>query len=587
MQHTTWVLNKKYSPQFLEKFPELSEIELQLLSKRGLTTKEKIQEFFSPDFATHVFDGIRLQGMKKALKRVYQALQKNERILIFGDFDVDGITSCIVMKKTFEFLGKDVEIFIPERDKSHGMRIEYIDDFVKKGIQLIITVDCGISNVDETDYAKKNGIDLIITDHHDIPSHIPSAYTIINPKQKRDSYPFNELCGAGVAFKFAQQLLQCSDKNKKKQEHFIKWLLDIVAIGTIGDCVPLISENRTLTLYGLIVLNKTRRVGLRALLEVSGCDGDTITSQDVMYKIVPRLNAASRLKHADLAFQLLSTDNEHQARILSRTLNRLNSERKELTKRVTDEVINQIEKHEMKHILIAQSPDWPVGVNGIVASKIMETYKRPAIIMRTTKNETIASGRSIPGFDITKAVTYGKRFLIRFGGHPGACGFTIKTKNIDAFLSALLSYASRKLDDKQPKEKICVDARIDLQDVDWNLYHTIEKFQPFGAGNAEPIFYAQRAIIHDLRFIGSDNAHVQINFKHKNGILRAVGFHFGEQAREFQKGDELDILFRVSENTWNGEKNLQIEIVDLKRSQSLYSHRKLSELSLLEQSRTI
>jgi len=575
-----WRVAPRFEGALSAALPGLAPLELQLLSNRGLRDPQAVDEFLRSEFAEHIYDPALLKDAERAVERISAALRSGEKILVFGDFDGDGVTASVVLHKTFAFLGTAVDLYIPDREKeSHGLRRESLAEIAARGVKLVITVDCGISNVDEVAYAATLGMDVIITDHHEVPPVLPAAVAVVNPKRADCPYPCKVLCGAGVAFKLAQLLLRRvgAERGKTLAEctAFEKWLLDVVAIGTIGDCVPLRSENRTLVKYGLIVLNKTRRPGIQKLLERAagvarvGAPPAVLSSTDVAFRIVPRINAAGRLAHAQLAFDLLATGDLLEADALSLRLDKLNGKRQQLTETVSKEARDQIlARGTDKSILWAiGGAAWPAGINGIVASKIMDEFHLPAIVMQRRADETVASGRSIPEFDITRAITQGKHLLTRFGGHPGACGFSLKNEHVEEFLALLERVAADQFaaGGVVAGPHLAIEAELGFADIGWDLVAQVERFQPFGQDNKEPLFVFRRMEVVDTRVMGKKNEHLKLFFAGAgDGRARvaAVGFYAAERLRPAVVGSMLDVVGRLRVNEWRGERNVEIELVD-------------------------
>jgi single-stranded-DNA-specific exonuclease len=563
-QSKTWRLADQFDSTFARTFPTASPLELQLLWNRKITTKKAHHEYFHSTFDEHVYDPTGLTGIAQAAERIWKAKKNREHIIIYGDFDVDGITSSVILSSAFDALDIPYRVYIPHRDENHGLHIAAIDKFAKEHISLVITVDCGVSNTQEVAHAASKGIDVIITDHHEIPDILPKAAAIVNPKLPNDTYQCDVLCGAGVSYKLSQLLIRQSKKTAREKEQFEKWMLDIVAIGTIGDCVPLQSENRTLTKYGLIVLNKTKRIGIHELLKASKKQLGKLTSFDVAFHIVPRLNAASRLDHADVAFALLKTTNKEEAQLLARKLDQLNKKRRVLTDDITKQAIAQIEKNFTDEPIIwASGKDWPTGINGIVASRIAETFGRPTFIMHEDEEQTSASGRSVAGFDITKAVASGKKFLVQFGGHPGACGFVVNNKSRQQFLDRVLAFTKKTRESNANSETVLdIDAVIDPADLSWDTYELIQQFQPFGQDNEEPVLRVKKAMIENIQVIGRNNDHLRLQIGSPNGPIGGIWFSAGDRIKEMRVGDSIDIVGYLRKNEWNGSSSLQIEIAD-------------------------
>ncbi|OIO50226.1 MAG: single-stranded-DNA-specific exonuclease RecJ, partial [Parcubacteria group bacterium CG1_02_44_65] len=429
-----WKIKEKAPDDFLKRFPEFTPLVAQLLYNRGLISQKQIDEFFNPDYSQDFHDPYLLKGMKKAVNRIRQALKKGEKITIYGDFDADGVCATTILFSTLKELGaKNLDAYIPDREKeSHGLNEKAIRELRARGTKLIIVVDCGSTDFNEVDLAKSLGIDMVITDHHTLAEKLPRALAVINPLQKGDKYPFKDLSGAGVAFKLASALLSAHG-----EEFFQKWLLDLVALATVVDVMPIVGENRTLVKYGLGVLAQTRRVGLRELMRIGGVEPKVIqasfngeppaTNLNVTtlgFVLGPRLNVASRMDHANTAFHLLIARDRKEAESLAKLLNEKNTERQNLTAAIMKEVERRIEGNPEKKnskLIFESSPDWPVGLVGLAASKAVDKYCRPTMIGCEMDDLIHVSCRSIPEFDLMEAIRIAasENLLDDYGGHKG------------------------------------------------------------------------------------------------------------------------------------------------------------------------
>jgi len=509
-----WKIAEPIGEELKNKFPEIDPVILQLLVNRGIKTQEQIDEFLYPDYSQDIHDPFLFLDMEKAVERVFRAVEKKEKIIVHGDYDADGVCSALVMVSTLLTLGAETQVYIPHRElEGYGLNMQTVEELGKNGVKLIITTDCGISNRKEIKRAAELGIDVIITDHHAEPPELPeAAYAIIDPHLKREHYPFKELSGAGVAFKLVQAILKSQKVKKSKSkkagiqdpEAFEKWLLDLVAIATITDIMPLLGENRTLVKYGLLVLNKTQRIGLKKLIESLGLNKNKdLDARNVAFQIGPRLNAAGRIDHANQAYELLKTDDENEVDDLVSVLNKTNESRQSLSERVTAEVKAQIgEDIGDENFLFALGEGWPVGIVGLVAGKIADKFSRPTFVMTEKDGKIMGSGRSIPEFDIMEALRSVKELLSHYGGHAGACGFTLKDKkDLKKFKNAVKKLAKKKLDGLELAPTLNIDAEVKLEKINWELFGLLEKFAPFGKANERPR-YLGRGLLGSSRFCG-------------------------------------------------------------------------------------
>lgn len=567
-----WQVKPEVSDEIKNKFPEINPTVLQLLVDRGIDTQEKIDQFLNPDYGQDQNDPFLFNNMEKAVKRIYQALKNKEKIVIYGDYDADGVSATVTLVKILQKLGGEIDVYIPYREtEGYGLNLSAVKEIIKKGTKLVITVDCGISNLEEVKVLQNKGVDVIITDHHHEPPQIPQALAVINPQLVKEKYPEKFLAGVGVAFKLAQAVLSRQEEHLGKiviSEGFEKWLLDLAAIGTVTDIVPLLGENRTLVKYGLVVLRKTRNLGLKKLMEKTSRQIKNADTFTIGFQIGPRLNAAGRMDHASTAYELLVTESATEAEEIAEDLNQKNQERQKLTESILEQAKKIIGSVKNQKILIAVGKNWPTGVVGLVAGRLCDEFHRPVLIFSQTRDEIIASGRSIEKFNITEALGKCKKYLDRFGGHAQACGFTIKNKdNLDKFIKAIEKVADKSLTDDDLKPILEIDLKVKLEEIDWNLSNELEKFEPFGQGNPKPKFLAEKVRIVDLQTVGQNGNHLKVMVHHEtNTIRKTIGFCFGGWCDKLKVGDFIDIVFEVDKREWNGNQELQLKIIDLKLS---------------------
>ena len=561
----SWQTPSKIDTKILEKFPELHPVVAQLLHNRGLITQEKIDEFLYPDYTQDVHDPFLFKDMAKACQRIHQAIKDQQLITIFGDYDADGVSAAVILTTVLEKLGAKVEAYLPHREKEgYGLNKAAIEELVKNNTKLLITCDCGISNQDEVSLAKELGVDVIITDHHALPEELPQALAIIHPQTKGETYPFLYLAGGGVAFKLAQGLLRNADQLTEEKEKIEKWLLDLVAISTVADMVPLLGENRTLVKYGLIVLQKTQRLGLQKLIAVSSIEPDSIDAITIGFGLAPRINAAGRMDHANLAYYLLKETDPTKAEKLANDLNQSNLDRQRLTEQIVREAKNKNVDLKQKLIFVYQS-DWPAGLTGLVAGRLVRDYGRPCFCLTNIDSESIVgSGRSIHGFDIAAALKDASDLLLRFGGHPQAGGFAMKKESLDDFMVKMQILADRQLANQDLQPKLDIELVIDFLEINWELVDNLEKFEPFGQKNAEPNFLSQGILITQARRVGKDQKHWKLELAKQDKKLPAIAFGLGKM--ELSIGQNIDIVYNLSINQWNGNREIQLKIKDIKQS---------------------
>ncbi|PIR06310.1 MAG: single-stranded-DNA-specific exonuclease RecJ [Candidatus Komeilibacteria bacterium CG11_big_fil_rev_8_21_14_0_20_36_20] len=559
-----WNLPQKIDPTIFDKFPELHPIVAQLLYHRGLTTQEKIDEFLYPDYSQDIHDPCLFKDMDKACDRIFQAIDQQELITIFGDYDADGVSAAVILWSILKNLGAKVDVYLPHREKEgYGLNKNAIKELAQKQTKLLITCDCGISNAEEVDLANSQKIDVIITDHHSIPEEVPKVLAIIHPQMKDEKYPFKFLSGGGVAFKLTQALIKhsgnkISDPEKEIQE---KWLLDMVAISTVADMVPLLGENRTLLKYGLIVLKKTQRLGLRKMIEVASIDFNKIDARAISFGLAPRINAAGRMDHANLAFYLLTEENEDKALKLATELNQSNLERQ----RLTEQIFNQAQKLDIdlkESLLIFYQSDWPAGLTGLVASRLARKYSRPCLVVTDSSDGLVGSGRSIENFNITDALEKNNQLLIKFGGHPQACGFSLVKENFEKLSISMKEIANQQLKDIVFQKKLNIEIMIDFEEINWEIVDILEKFKPFGKDNPEPLFMSKDVAITSARKVGRDGSHWKLELIKGSKKRGAIGF--GLSNINLEIGHQVDLVYNLSINEWNGNREIQLIIKDIK-----------------------
>lgn len=564
-----WRIAPVIEPEFKDKFPEIDPIILQLLFNRGITTQQQIDEFLNPDYSNNLHNPFLFSAMEKAVEKILLTIQNSEKIVVYGDYDADGVCSSVILVSLLKTLGGKVEVYIPFREtEGYGLNLEAVKQIARNGAKLVITVDCGISNAEEISELKRQGIETIITDHHHEPIKLPAAFAILNQNLSSEKYPFKHLAGCGVAYKLVQAIA-LRHKNYqvlKLPEGWEKWLLDLVAIGTIADMMDLIGENRTLVKWGLIVLQKARRTGLKKLLEIMNSQPSDIDERVVGWQIAPRLNAAGRLNHASSAYQLLITEDDQEAQKLAAELNQTNTERQKITDKITLEAKELLGEIIDQKILIVVGNNWPTGVVGLISGRLTDEFHRPSLVISRYKGEIIGSGRSIAQFNIIEALQQGNDFLSRYGGHSQACGFTVKDEeSLPNFIKKITQLAEKQLTNQDLLPLINIDAEVTLEEINWKLWQDLEQFIPFGEGNPKPRFLAKNLGVVEIQTVGQDGKHLRLMVNHRTAIVRkTIGFCFGEWCKRIKRGDSIDMVFEVDINVWNGNQELQLKIIDLK-----------------------
>lgn len=549
--------NDELAKQISSKF-NISKLLAQILINKGISQDEDIKIFLEPK-RNNFYDPFLMPDMEKAVNRIIKAIENGEIITIYGDYDVDGITSTTVLKKFLEERGIKPNYYIPNRLKEgYGLNEEAIKEIAKEGTTLMITVDCGISGVEETLFAKSLGIETIITDHHEPGEILPDAYAIIDAKIKTNKYPFNQLAGVGVVFKLIQAL---SIKLGLDEKEYLKYL-DLVCLGTISDIVPLVDENRVIAKLGLKLVNVTKNLGLRTLLIMSGYK--SADSNTISFGIAPRINACGRMGFADEALQLLLSEDKETVLKLAENLNEYNRERQEKEKEIFEEAVKQIDNNEEQTAIILGGDGWHHGVTGIVSSKITETYFKPSILIGFEENEGKGSGRSIPGIDLHEALLKCSSNLEKFGGHAMAIGLSIKKENFDSFKKELNEYLKNQ-NINQIKPIIMIDVVANLKDVNLQTVEELSLLEPFGEVNKMPIFCFKNLKIDSIRAL-TEGKHLKMSLRDDNLSINAIGFNIGEKAQEYRMGDKVDVVGSLEINEYNGMKSIQINLKDIMKS---------------------
>ena len=555
MSHSRWHLLPPVPDKLLINASGFSSLIAQLLYNRGLTDPSQIETFISPD-ARLSGEPFLLTGMHQAVARIYQALLSGEKIAVYGDFDTDGITATALMVQGLSRLNCEATPYIPHRlTEGYGLKTAALESLYQEGIRLVITVDCGITGFPQVKKARRMGLDIVITDHHTPPDIVPPANAVVDPKLPDSAYPFTELSGVGVALKLLQALFQAIGKEEQLDE-----LLDLVALGTVADMMPLLGENRYLVKQGLKVINASPRLGLRELAAQSGLNTDSLNSEGISWTIAPRLNAAGRLDHAIHSYQLLMTDSPEEAHELAVWLERKNTERQKLTTKAVTKAREQVSAQGDAPLLLAGDSDFPAGICGLVANRLAEEFYRPAIAIRTGDRISTGSCRSIPEFNIIRALTQCSSLFLHFGGHAGAAGFSILTRNLPRLEQALLQIAATQLEGVDLRPKLDIDAEVTLPDLGGETFPLIQKLAPFGRGNPLPTFLTRGVEVVDYRMMGESGEHLRFKLKQGGTVWDGVGFGLGSYLAEMSS--LLDIVYNVEVDRWNGVERLRLNILD-------------------------
>jgi len=560
-----WIIYPKAPQKFFDSQKEFSPLFVQLLYNRGLKNKKEIHSFLNPDYKKDTFSPFLFSEMEKSVSRILEGITRGEKILIWGDYDVDGITATIILFETLKFLGaKNLDYYIPDKEKEgYGISLEILNQKIKENFNLIITCDCGISAEKEIKKAQQLGVDVIVTDHHNPPSVLPPAFAILNPKLKKSNYPFEELSGSAVAFKLAQGIIYKKlGENNILGENFLKWLLDIVALGILADVVPMVSENRVLAKYGLLVLKKTKRPGLRLMYRIANINPENLTTSDVIFKIVPRLNAAGRLANAKIAFNLLSENDPTKAVVYAFELEKLNDKRQRLESKILKEARATIKIEKDQRILIVEGKGWPVGVLGIIAGRLKDEYGLPTIVFNKENGIHIGSARSVDGFDITEVLSGLGDFLIKFGGHKKAAGLSLPEELFESFYENLQKIAKEKISQEEVLPSLHIDMECSFQDITPHFIEEIKLLEPFGLLSPRPVFLTKNVIIKDKKIFGSRKQHLKLLIKNGKIIKEALAFGWGF-FDNFKKDQKVSIVWSWEESSRTD--NFEIKILDIQK----------------------
>lgn len=554
-------------------FAAFSDVVGSLLLSRGIKTLKEAEIFFSPDYDLHSHNPFLMKDMDKVVERVYKAVKNDEKVIIFSDYDADGIPGGVILHDLFKKIGfKNFENYIPHRhDEGFGLSVEAIDEFKKSGVTLMITIDCGIADEIEITHAETLGIDVIITDHHELPEKVPKAFAILNPKNVGCVYPEKMLCGSGVIFKFVQAYLQKYGTEFNVPIGWEKWLLDLVGIATLSDMVPLTGENRTFAYYGLKVLKKTPRPGLSQLFKKLRIKREHLSEDDIGFTVTPRINAASRMGEPDVAFNLLSTNDEALAGAYADALEHVNNERKGTVASLVKEVKKILSERNIdnKKVIVLGNPSWRPSLLGLVANNLAEEYGKPAFLWGRDGGGIIkGSCRSGGNASVLSIMQKTPTSFLFFGGHGASGGFEVANESIHTLSDSLENAAEKLSIEVGDVEKVgnFVDAEISLEDVSWELYKDIEKLSPFGIGNPKPLFLVKGARIDAVKSFGKENNHTEITFRDLAGRkISAIQFFLSKESLPIHAvpQSKIDFVAHLEKSTFKNYPELRLRIVDI------------------------
>ncbi len=577
-----WVLKKEPDKEVVKQLSSqlnINEVLASLLVHRGITTFEDARSFFRPQIGD-LHNPFLMKDMDKAVERINLAKDRGDHIMIYGDYDVDGTTAVSIVYSFLKHTHKKVDFYIPDRyAEGYGISYKGIDYAVETGHKLLISLDCGIKAVDKVKYASEKGLDIIICDHHRPGDTIPPAVAVLDPKQDDCNYPFKELSGAGVGYK----LIQAVAKNWKLPPEKVYPYLDLVAISIAADVVAMVGENRVLSYYGLKHLNKSPRIGIKYLLKSAGVEKKLslgsehyfkriITVTDLVFLLGPRINAAGRIDSATDSVRLLISNNTEYATKLGKQINDLNNTRRELDSNITKDALKMLEgdiEIGNKKATIVYRADWHKGVVGIVASRLIDRYYRPTIVLTKADNLITGSARSVKKFDIYDAIDSTNHLLENFGGHTYAAGLSLKPENLDRFIEEFNAYTEEHITDDMLIPEIDIDAELYVSDINFKFYKILRQFAPFGPGNMSPTFVTRNVIDTGYaKLVGKkDNKHLKFSVVHPDRTgnpVPAIAFNKGHLLEEVQKGKPFSVCYHIDENTWLGNTSLQLRILDIK-----------------------
>lgn len=544
----------------LQKKYNINKLLATILVNRGIIEEKQIEKFLKPK-RSDFYNPLEMPDMGIAVKRIVKAIENKEKTIIYGDYDVDGITSVTVLKSFLEERGLEVAEYIPNRlEEGYGLNKTAVEEIAKQGYTLMITVDCGISAIEEVKYANKLGIETIVTDHHEPGNELPEAIAVVDAKRKDNQYPFRNLAGVGVVFKLTQAIGMELNLDEKE---YLKYL-DIVCIGTISDIVPLVDENRVIVKLGLKLVEQTRNLGLRAILQAAGYS--KIDSSTISFGVAPRINACGRMGHQEEALRLFLSKEINEVNELTQKLNEYNRLRQETEKNIYTDAIMQIERDGLAShsTIVVMGKNWHHGVIGIVSSKITEMYFKPSILLCEEEDYGKGSGRSIPGFDLHEALTECNDTIEKFGGHSMAVGINVKKDKFEEFKQKLEQIAKEKhIEEIVPILKI--DAQISLDEINKDMVDSLKELEPFGEENKTPLFVFKNLKIDSIRAL-SEGKHLKLTLKDNKNIVNAIGFNLGELSNDYRIGDKVDVVGNLEINSFNGVDNIQINIKDIMKS---------------------
>ena len=559
-----WVINDNVDKESVEKLSDelnISPILSSMLVKREIRTFDQAKSFFRPNY-NMLHDPFLMKDMTIAVERIQKAILEKESIMIFGDYDVDGTSSVALLTLYLESIGLIVTNYLPDRKtEGYGISIKAIDLAFQNKQKLIIALDCGIKAHNQVDYAKEKGIEFIICDHHNPDKNLPNALAVLNPKRIDCIYPYKELCGCGVGFKFVQAI-----ESKQSKDNKIINYLDLVALAIAADVVPLTGENRVLAFIGLQIINSNPRLGIHSLLKKNTKKEYTIS--DLMFYVAPRINATGRIKQASLALELLISNNKNSAEKLALEIEGLNTLRREIEKEITIQAADQVDNSDDKlNSIVVFDSKWNKGVIGIVASRLVDKYYKPSIVFCESSNGYLtASARSIKGLDLYSILDDCKEHIDQFGGHKYAAGLTIKKDNLEKFKTKFEKIVSKTTDNNIFEQELQIETKINLSEITPKFFRILKQFEPFGPGNKSPLFLSENLKLNGKPFeMGKEKEHIKLNLTQDNRLsFSSIGFWFSNKYKEIQNKGNFSAVYNIDENFWKDVSSIQLKLKDLK-----------------------
>jgi single-stranded-DNA-specific exonuclease len=538
-----------------------------LLAQRGITTYNEARAFFRPDLA-NLHDPFLMKDMEVAVQRIQEAIRSGEKVLVYGDYDVDGTTAVSLVYSFFKDHFRSIEYYIPDRyNEGYGVSLKGIDYAARQGISLVIALDCGIKAVDKIEYARDKGIEFIICDHHNPGDKVPDAVAVLDPKQEGCNYPYKELSGCGVGLK----LVQAFCIRTGLPQEIVHAYLDLVVVSIASDIVPITGENRVLAYFGLKKLNENPSTGLRAIREVAGIDKKEVDIEDIVFKIGPRINAAGRMESGRKSVDLLVCEKTGEANVISKMINNYNLDRRNIDTEITRQAIEMIRGNaelRERRSTVLYNPEWHKGVIGIVASRLLDYFYKPTVILTRSENFATGSARSVNGFDLYQAIEACSDLLENFGGHKYAAGLTMKIKNVKAFTERFEKIVEETIDPEQLIPVVEIDTELQLKEINEKFFRVLKQFQPFGPENNSPIFLSENVVDNGYgRTVGTNGEHLKLTLIQEENpfqVFPGIAFHRGQDLKRIQNGAPFDICYQITENEFRGKVNLQIHVLDMK-----------------------